>query len=342
VPLALLARSGLCVHLANGGTTMTIWRMAMREGNGGDDFFSECFDLGIAAICYTDEKHQPIVGDCRKLTPEQYEEAWKRRAPRNTTGRVSLRRVAYEIKKGDAIYAKDGVEIEGKGTVIGTYEHRTARSRIPRNTYEPWCHVVRVRWEKGFRRFTCRLGAEQWTVLKLEGLRLRKLLAAERKARKGGAAPSDANMKKPARRQSVASARRKAQARRRRVEDDLNAGAADCIVGTEGEVRRRLVLQRKREWRLRDAKINATLRDNGNRLRCEVPGCGFDFEAAYGRLGKRFAEVHHVKPLGRGKGKRPSRVEDLRIVCANCHRMIHKDGKCRDLNSIRPRVSWPG
>jgi 5-methylcytosine-specific restriction protein A len=53
--------------------------------------------------------------------------------------------------------------------------------------------------------------------------------------------------------------------------------------------------------------------------------CGFDFEKAYGELGKGFIEIHHLTPLG--STETPKEVDpttDLIPLCANCHRMIHR------------------
>jgi hypothetical protein len=58
------------------------------------------------------------------------------------------------------------------------------------------------------------------------------------------------------------------------------------------------------------------------RLACEV--CGFDFAAVYGSLGDGFAECHHTVPLAQPVGRRRTRLSDLAIVCANCHRMLHR------------------
>lgn len=71
-------------------------------------------------------------------------------------------------------------------------------------------------------------------------------------------------------------------------------------------------------------------RDSGNRneairihgLKCK--GCGFDFEKTYGIWGKNYIEVHHVIPLGDGKQRATNPKTDLTVVCANCHRMIHR------------------
>ncbi|MEX2128575.1 MAG: HNH endonuclease [Xanthobacteraceae bacterium] len=56
--------------------------------------------------------------------------------------------------------------------------------------------------------------------------------------------------------------------------------------------------------------------------RCQV--CNFSFEERYGELGREFIEVHHLVPIGSPTGLRTSTVDDVRVVCANCHRMIHK------------------
>jgi 5-methylcytosine-specific restriction protein A len=58
------------------------------------------------------------------------------------------------------------------------------------------------------------------------------------------------------------------------------------------------------------------------RLECEV--CGFDFESVYGELGHGFAECHHTVPLSELDSAGSTRLSDLAVVCANCHRMIHR------------------
>jgi putative restriction endonuclease len=92
---------------------------------------------------------------------------------------------------------------------------------------------------------------------------------------------------------------------------------------------------RKREAKLRDAKIKDALGKNGGRLRCEVRGCGFDFVDRYGEIGKGFAHVHHRTPLSTAPdGGRETSIEELAIVCPNCHAMIHVGGECRPLEAL--------
>jgi len=57
---------------------------------------------------------------------------------------------------------------------------------------------------------------------------------------------------------------------------------------------------------------------------CSV--CGFDFSVAYGKIGKGYIHVHHLKPLGSlgGKPMKIDPIEDLRPVCPNCHEMLHQ------------------
>lgn len=53
--------------------------------------------------------------------------------------------------------------------------------------------------------------------------------------------------------------------------------------------------------------------------------CGFNFFEAYGMLGKDYIEVHHLKQIADiGKEYKINPITDLRPVCANCHRMLHK------------------
>ncbi|WP_437305938.1 winged helix-turn-helix domain-containing protein [Sorangium sp. So ce388] len=103
---------------------------------------------------------------------------------------------------------------------------------------------------------------------------------------------------------------------------------------TEGEERGRFVLHRKRERGLRAYKIQQALTTNSGRLRCEVPGCGFDFVEVYGEKGYGFAHVHHLRPLASLRESQQVTAAELAIVCANCHAMIHRNGECRPLEDL--------
>ncbi len=89
----------------------------------------------------------------------------------------------------------------------------------------------------------------------------------------------------------------------------------------EGKVLYRL--HRMREWNrhiVQSAKERAIR--NGEGLRCTV--CAFDIQVAYGSLGDGFIECHHTKPISEYVSGEQTKVTDLRLVCSNCHSMLHK------------------
>lgn len=61
---------------------------------------------------------------------------------------------------------------------------------------------------------------------------------------------------------------------------------------------------------------------NNNRLFCEI--CGFDFEEKYGEIGKDFIEAHHTIPISDMNENNKTKIEDIIMVCSNCHKMIHR------------------
>jgi 5-methylcytosine-specific restriction enzyme A len=81
-------------------------------------------------------------------------------------------------------------------------------------------------------------------------------------------------------------------------------------------------------------------------LRCEV--CSFDFSASYGGHGEGFAECHHGRPVSAMAPGEKTKLSDLHIVCANCHRMIHRqrpwlsiEQLCVIVDEVRRVVSEP-
>ncbi len=56
-------------------------------------------------------------------------------------------------------------------------------------------------------------------------------------------------------------------------------------------------------------------------LFCE--NCGFDFSKKYGERGFGFIEAHHINPISEMTEVTITRVEDLVMLCSNCHGIIH-------------------
>jgi 5-methylcytosine-specific restriction protein A len=106
----------------------------------------------------------------------------------------------------------------------------------------------------------------------------------------------------------------------------------DEDVFPEGLLLTREHLVRERNRAAVSAKIHAVL-DEAGRLACEV--CGFDFLSIYGELGRGFSECHHIVPLSEVVHQRKTRLTDLAIVCANCHRMLHRVRPVMSIASLR-------
>lgn len=69
-------------------------------------------------------------------------------------------------------------------------------------------------------------------------------------------------------------------------------------------------------------------------LNCII--CGFNFETAYGEIGKGFIHVHHLKPLSEiGKDYELDPLRDLRPICPNCHAMIHQRDPAYEIEELK-------
>ncbi|WP_306362497.1 HNH endonuclease [Nocardia sp. CC227C] len=111
-------------------------------------------------------------------------------------------------------------------------------------------------------------------------------------------------------------------------DDDSDASAP------EGRLLRRWHYARERDRGLRNRKIAEFLRHHP-RVICEV--CGFDFEAVYGDRGSQFTECHHITPL-HASGDTLTKLNDLILLCSNCHRMIHRKSPWLTPDELRALV----
>lgn len=89
----------------------------------------------------------------------------------------------------------------------------------------------------------------------------------------------------------------------------------------EGRLLTCIHLARERSRKLVESKRRQVLKKNG-RLLCEI--CGFDFTVYYGSRGEGFMECHHTKPVHTLANGHKTHLNDLALVCSNCHRMIHR------------------
>ena len=72
-------------------------------------------------------------------------------------------------------------------------------------------------------------------------------------------------------------------------------------------------------------------------LKCKV--CGFEFRRFYGEIGADYIECHHLNPLsGREGVSKPTTIDEVTVLCANCHRMVHSRKPALTLDELKQCV----
>lgn len=99
----------------------------------------------------------------------------------------------------------------------------------------------------------------------------------------------------------------------------------------EGKEMLKLHLQRERNSKVIRLAKQRYLERHG-RLFCEI--CQFNFNEVYGDIGEGYIEAHHTKPISEMKDNDITRIEDIAIVCANCHRMLHRKRPWLSINDL--------
>lgn len=83
---------------------------------------------------------------------------------------------------------------------------------------------------------------------------------------------------------------------------------------------------------VREKKLQAL---QENKLKCNI--CQFSFIE---KFAVEFIECHHIEPISK-TGSRITKLDDLELVCANCHRMLHKkqNGKYPTINELKDMIA---
>lgn len=76
---------------------------------------------------------------------------------------------------------------------------------------------------------------------------------------------------------------------------------------------------------------------NGGKLKCEC--CGLDPVEFYGAAGERCLEAHHRIPIEELQPDSITRVDEMAIVCASCHRMIHSEKPCIPVEQLAQKLA---
>ena len=110
--------------------------------------------------------------------------------------------------------------------------------------------------------------------------------------------------------------------------------APEFIDAPEGNRRLTVHFRRERNHRLIQKKRDDVRRPDGH-LECEV--CKLVLPAAYPGLSGDLCEVHHRQPLANAAQPVMTRLEDLAVLCPNCHRAIHRTDPLLSVEEIRSR-----
>ncbi len=82
-------------------------------------------------------------------------------------------------------------------------------------------------------------------------------------------------------------------------------------------------LHRKRERNSQlISLVKKTKKAKYGHLSCEI--CGFNFKEKYGDIGEDFIEAHHAIPVSELNEDSTTKVEDIALLCSNCHSILHR------------------
>lgn len=98
------------------------------------------------------------------------------------------------------------------------------------------------------------------------------------------------------------------------TEDDINF--------PEGKQKLRLHIYKERNPKLIHAAKENFKSQNQNKLFCEI--CLLDYSKKYGILGEGYIEGHHTLPVSQLTEESNTKIQDIALVCADCHRMLHR------------------
>ena len=118
------------------------------------------------------------------------------------------------------------------------------------------------------------------------------------------------------------------------TEEDISklAMPAEAIEGALTEIR---TFGRKRSQALRNAAFR---RANGI-----CAACGVDYSTVLGGLGLKVLQVHHCMQLSALEVPRVTRLEDLAVLCANCHALVHATPeRAMPVEELRERLQCQG
>lgn len=107
----------------------------------------------------------------------------------------------------------------------------------------------------------------------------------------------------------------------------------------EGKLIERTHKRRERNSKAVVLKKAEFLKEHGS-IYCQI--CELNFEHKYGELGRDFIEVHHTIPVSEMAINHKTTLDELVLVCSNCHRMIHRKRPWLKADKLKELLSKNG
>jgi hypothetical protein len=98
------------------------------------------------------------------------------------------------------------------------------------------------------------------------------------------------------------------------------------IKGREGKLLTRIHVYKERDRKFAELVKKHSRNKGRGKLTCEV--CGLSPADKYGPSGEKCIEARHKIPIEQLQPDGITLVEDIAIVCARCHRLIHSSRPC--------------
>jgi 5-methylcytosine-specific restriction protein A len=120
-------------------------------------------------------------------------------------------------------------------------------------------------------------------------------------------------------------------------------GGLDTDVETMGESPlENLVEIRRYRLHARIERNPRAVREAKNHHGTRCQACEMSFADVYGEIGEGFIEAHHLRPIASLEEGVPVHYNvssDFAVLCANCHRMIHKMENPSDIAALRQALT---
>ena len=111
----------------------------------------------------------------------------------------------------------------------------------------------------------------------------------------------------------------------------------EAVAGIEGRILTRIHVYKERDQNFARQVREYHLSHSGGVLACE--SCAFVPRQTYGVAGNRCIELHHKVPIAELQPDSVTTIDDMALVCASCHRVVHSRTPCYTIEEMRTMIA---